>query len=277
MRADEFWRDQPFGGSPALNLDLLRSLRAGPSASWSDLEVAIALEQMISNDLIAFGTAGGQQMTDAGSREALRTLGAIVNRLGIVDFSPPFSDFPSFRGYWMRIGASGGGGWQARRDIVHQFFEPLKVELERREDDALQGGLLAPVSPAGRTGWEQVDVEILELRRHFSTAQSAQDYRNIGNDCVAVLEAVSRAAYDPHRHLPLDEAEPPVANTKARFDQIVNAELPGSANAEMRKYGRGAIELAQAVKHAPNGTRLQAGLSADAAISVANLLRRLLD
>jgi len=48
-----------------------------------------------------------------------------------------------------------------------------------------------------------------------------------------------------------------------------------AANAEMRKFARATIELAQAVKHSRTPTRTEAGILADAVVLLANMLRRL--
>lgn len=41
-----------------------------------------------------------------------------------------FRDFDSFRSYWNRKGASGAGGWQARRDLLTDLFNPIHDRLE---------------------------------------------------------------------------------------------------------------------------------------------------
>lgn len=78
-------------------------------------------------------------------------------------------------------------------------------------------------------------------------------------------------------HGEANEPEPAVDKTKLRLDRYINARLPGKSNSEMRKYARGAIELAQAVKHSGSPTRTEAGILADAVIALANMLRRLAD
>lgn len=44
----------------------------------------------------------------------------------------PFRNFTTFRSYWIREGASGHGGWQARRDIVEELLDPFRQELTRQ-------------------------------------------------------------------------------------------------------------------------------------------------
>lgn len=143
------------------------------------------------------------------------------------------------------------------------------------QDQALESTLAEAVSPHERLGWPQVDTEIGELRRHFRTARTPQDYRAVGNDCAHLMEALSRKVYDHAKHTPGGEPEPPVTSTKLRLTRYVEARLPGPDNAEMRKFARAAIELAQVVKHSRTPTRMEAGILADAVILLSYMLRRL--
>ena len=159
--------------------------------------------------------------------------------------------------------------------MVNDIFGALLEELEGREDDALRGELAQPLSPSGRTGWTAVDDEIAELRRHFHSARTQQDYRNAGNDVVAVLEALSAAAYDRDRHLFDGESEPPVAQTKNRLGRIVEVDSGTEGSDELTKLAKAPVELAQAVKHNPAGSRIRAAIAANAVIQLADMVRRL--
>lgn len=205
----------------------------------------------------------------------MRALLAALRRLG-VEFTPPFADFDSFRSYWKKNGASGTGGWQARRDILSALFDPLHDQLADIEAVALQSELAMPVGDRPRTGWARVDAEVSELRRHFKAARTPQNYRNVGNDCVIVRERLSEVVYDAARHLKPGEEEPPVAKTKGRLDRVIEVEFEGTHNAELRKLARAAIEQAQAVKHR-TPDRQQAGIAADSVIMLASIFRRVSD
>jgi hypothetical protein len=185
----------------------------------------------------------------------------------------PFRDFKTFKSYWLKN--DGYGSWQARRDILNEIFEPMHDALAERESEALSSTLASAISPKGRTGWSRVDEEIAELKRHFAQARTPQDYRNIGNDCVIALEALSRQVYDPDQHLRDGEEEPPVAKTKIRIDRFIEDAAPGADNAALRKLAKAANDQAQAVKHRAAGNRKEAGIAADAVILIANILRRL--
>ena len=273
MRLDDFWIDDEFAPSgQRFNLTLLQELRRGPARQYTDLEAAIALGRLALTEFLKAGTDSSQQLTDAQSREVVRGLVALSDRLGI-KFEPPFRDFTGFKAYW---GSHGGyGSWAARRTMVNEVFGALVEELERREDDALRGELVESLSESGRTGWMVVDDEIAELRRHFHAARTPQDFRNIGNDVVAVLEALSAVAYYPHRHLFEGETEPPVAQTKNRLGRVVAVDSEPEGSDELTRLAKATVELAQAVKHNPAGSRVRAAIAANAVIQLADIVRRL--
>ena len=282
MRPDDFWieqaMDSPWGPSESvevLNEDLLKRLRMSPSSDHLDIEVAVALARFAHDEYEKFGTDGSQRLTDAQSRDVLRTLLRVVTRLGIADFNPPYSDFGTFKTFWNRN--EGYGSWQARRDMLNDAFDGLHNKLADLEITSLTSTLVQPITSHGRTGWPRVDAEIAELRRHFQNAQTDQDYRNVGNDCVIIIEALSATVYDVTKHLSVGEEEPPVANTKQRLDRYVEVALTGSENSALRKMAKASIELAQAVKHRSAPSRRDAGIAADAVIQLANLLRRIAD
>jgi hypothetical protein len=273
--AEDPWFDVPGLAKKRANGELLDELRRHPLAEKSDVEVAVGLARLVHDELQTFGTDGGQVMDDGEIGLAIQALHAVTRRLGIDDFKIPFRDFTSFRSWWIKQGASGSGGWQARRDLLSDIFDSLHDRLAEMEMAAVESSLADPISPHPRTGWSAVDTEIGELRRHFNSARTPQDYRNIGNDCVAVTEMLSARVYDPTRHLREGEEELPVAKTKLRIERFIEDAAPDSDNAALRKLARAAVEYAQHVKHSETPTRKEAGLAADAVILLANILRRL--
>jgi len=283
MRPEDFFTEpepdplDSFGiaSSPKFDLKLVRELRTGPIQRADDVEAAVALARLLHDDLEAFGTGGGEQLTETQMREGLLALRSVLKRLGLEQFEVPFRDFRTFKGYWLKN--DGYGSWQARRDILDGIFEPMHDALTERESTTLSSTLADAVSPKGRTGWPRVDEEIAELKRHFSQARTPQDYRNVGNDCVIVLEALSRKVYDADQHLREGEDEPPVAKTKQRIDRFIEDSAPGSDNSALRKLAKATNDQAQAVKHRASGSRKEAGIAADSVILLTNILRRLDD
>jgi len=272
VRPDGFFIDDE-AARRTVDVDLLDQLRRGPIPNHDDIEVAVALARLVHDELERFGTDSGNEMGNDQIRLALRSLRATLERMGITDFDVPFRDFGTFYRWWVSKGAK--GSWQARRDLLHEVFDPLHDRLAVLEDRSVASTLVDPITPHARTGWSAVDMEIGELRRHFQGARTPQDYRAVGLDCVAVTEALSRCVYDVGRHLRQGEEEPPVANTKQRLDRVVEDSARGSDNAAIRKVAKAVVELAQHVKHSATPTRREAGIAADAVIQLANLLRRL--
>ena len=281
MRPEDFFAESVtdgFGGPSRVEVfmsDFATQIRASPVAGHDDLEVAVALGELVHEELEKFGTEGGPRLSDQEMRHALLALRALVDRLGVTGVKIPFRDFQTFRSYWIRRGASGAGGWQARRDLLDELFDPLHEQLAAQETRALTSHLVEPASPHSQTGWTGVDGEIQELRRHFRSARTPQDYRGVGNDCAFVIEALSRQVYSPAVHLRPGEQEPPPSNTKLRLERFIEDAIPGPENAALRKLARSVIEVAQQVKHSETPTRREAGIAADAVIQLANLLRRL--
>lgn len=280
VTAADFWvaeeRGDPWGTSFVEVLDVARltALISAPDPQHADLDVALALMDLVRDDLQLSGTTGGDRISDGNMRLAIRALERASARADH-EFKLPFRDHAGWRSYWIRKGASGSGGWQARRDLLGNLFDPAYASLMAAQDRALDSSLVEAVSPHESLGWPAVDTEVGELRRHFRTASTSADYRAVGNDCVHLLEALSRQVYDHALHTPAGEDEPPVAKTKLRLERFVEERLPAADNAEMRKFARSAIELAQAIKHGGTPSRTEAGIAADAVVGLATMLRRL--
>jgi hypothetical protein len=76
------WLDER-SGEGVLDVALLRRLRAGPIAEYSDLEAAIARARLLHEQFPKFGVDSTHEIDDPRSREALRTLrGVTVLRSG---------------------------------------------------------------------------------------------------------------------------------------------------------------------------------------------------
>lgn len=279
MHLDEFFAptglDEWFNQVDEPRMDVLGNLRAGPLPGDDDLETAIALARLVHSELEEFGTSAQvQRLNGEQIAVAQRSLRATLARHGI-SLDLPWRDYAGFRSYWISEGASGGGGWQARRDILGRFFDPVFDQLDQLEDARFAAVTAEPVSPAGRTGWEAVDSAIHDVKVRFQSAVNSADYSDVGRRCVVVMEALSRTVYKPAVHLRDGETEPPVAKTHQRVTRFVEDALAGSGNVEVRALVRKAAELAEAVKHRGGASRRDAGIAADSVILLANILRRI--
>ena len=133
MTPEDFFVGADFLGHRTLDRDLLDHLRSGENVDGSDVEVGVALLRLAHDELEAYGT-GGTSMSEEDIRLILRTCRILLERTGI-DLDLPFSDFQTFYSFWIKNGAY--GIWQARRDILNDLFDPVHLELARREDNEL--------------------------------------------------------------------------------------------------------------------------------------------
>ena len=119
------------GGYPPvymLNEGMLDTLASEPLPLVTDTQVAEGLLELAHNELVGYGTDGSNELDDKQIALVIRALEAVTWRLG-VPIKLPFRNFTTFRSYWIREGASGHGGWQARRDIVDELLDPIREQL----------------------------------------------------------------------------------------------------------------------------------------------------
>lgn len=279
MQPNDFFKEsnldtswgQSVPGPLKLDRGLVRELRRGNVPGCNDVEAAIGLLRLVWGELEAYGTDGSQRIDDEEAIEVQRALIAILRRLGI-ELKIPWKGLIGFKTYWINNG--GYGSWQARREILTSLFSPIDDQLEEMEYRQFQSEVADAVSPHGVLGWVEVDDEVSQLKQRFRTAATRQDYRDVGNRCVATLEALSRVVYDPVRHLREGEGVPSPDKTKQRIERYVEDSLAGSENEKVRAVAKKVIELAHSVKHSPDPSRRAAGIAADSVILLAHILRR---
>lgn len=281
MRIDDFFMEVPDPGNPwgsvkdELNSDLLLQLVKGTVSDSNPLETALSLIRLVRREYEAFGTDQTQvSISEDESREVLRTLRVVLQRQGI-EFKPPWRDFPSFKGHWLTDGAY--NSWQARREIIEKWFRPVQDVLEEAEEKEFIGELTEGVSPHKDLGWSDVDDHVAQLRQRFRSASTPVDYKDVGNRCVGVLEALSAHVYDPKVHCPPGATTPPIDRTDVRIGAYIDQRLPGKSNEELRGLVKKASALSHKMKHSPRADRTTTGIAADAVILLANILRRLHD
>lgn len=253
-------------------MSLVEDLRRGPIAGQSEVDAARSLLDQAFGDLMAYGTSGGEQLgTDPELETVQKALVEVLRRLGI-ELKIPWRNYTSFREHWIRKGCA--NSYQARRDLLHELFDPVFSQLDKLEELELRGDIAEGVTPSAVLGWPGVDAEVAELRRLFRKASTPQDYRDVGNRCVATLEALGDAVYDPSRHLRDGEEVPTRDKTKLRLERYVEDSLAGKDNQKVRAIVKPVIELAHSVKHREVVTRRDAGIIADSVVLLCNILKR---
>jgi len=122
--------------SQRFRTELVTQAIAKPIDGVDDLELGITLAQLLQIEFTAYGTGGGNRLTDPQANIALRALKAVSQRLGVT-YGVSWRDFTSFRAYWEAN--DGYGSWAARRRMVGEAFGPPLDRLYELQD--------APTSP----------------------------------------------------------------------------------------------------------------------------------
>ncbi|WP_239768972.1 hypothetical protein [Streptomyces sp. CL12-4] len=135
MDVEMFFSSGDGWGEPwVLNGEIAESLRFGPPAGRTDLEVAVALTRLLYDDFVSHGTNGqGRRLDDETVTVVMKAHRTVLERLALKPPVWPFRTFDGPRGfgtYWRANGMSGSGGWQARRDCIEQILGPTRDALE---------------------------------------------------------------------------------------------------------------------------------------------------
>lgn len=249
--------------------------RPGALPGDDDLQTALYLTRFVQREFQLYATNDEELVvSDEESRELLKTLRRVLYRHEIT-VTPHWRDLTSFGAYWNKVGATGPGSWQKRMDLLDEVFDPVYEKIDQIEEQVFQDELAEAVSQRKSLGWPTVDSYVNQLRQRFRTATTAADYKDVGNRCVGVLEALSETVYDPAVHCPPGVDVPPVSNTEIRIGAYIDQRLPGSANKTLRGVVQRSGRLAHSLKHSEKANRTSTGIAADAVILLANILRRL--
>ena len=262
-------------GTFQVNRELINLVRIGPLDGFDDVLIGGRLLELTRSEFEKYGTDRTNVFDNDDARSALSSFKACCIRLGITEIDFPFRDFTTFRSWWLKNGAS--NSWQARRDLVENIFDPLV----KRFDDLLLGiperTLFDPLNINSQSTWPKIQEEIEQLRKHAASANSDADIRNLGNDCVVIIEKLSAFLYRHADHGDASLAEEPPTKTKNRLTAIVEHEFLSSSSHELVKVVRSTIELAQAIKHSHNPTLMDTMILAESTIFLVAVLDRLLN
>src|SRR6266536_266574 len=143
MRPSDFFTEADFpvlgGTRRVFDADRADKLRLTSEEGTSDLDAGYVLAKLAYDDLTSFGTGSGKQLSNENLSVVLRSLRAILGRVGVKFDPPPFRDFDGFKSYWISHGMS--GSWAARREYVSELFDPVFSRLTQLEDEQTQGGI----------------------------------------------------------------------------------------------------------------------------------------
>lgn len=270
--------ESPEGDDGTLGRAAVERIRRGTS-DIPDVEAAERLVDQVAGLMVAVAT-GGPRIDDVKARYAreYKALSAVLKRLGIKNPNT-HSDLWTWYGKWTSDDKL-NAGWAPRRTYIAEMYAPVREALEASADSH---GEVATGVDEGPTGWADVDAKVGILRRRVRDMDdSPDDARAVGLQCVSVLEALGRAAFDEERHLPEGEDMPHLNDAKSRLGHFLTAVAgeevkKGERFEHVRTLVRASWRQAQAVKHRDDPNATDAGIAADAAALLVAIVRRLAD
>jgi hypothetical protein len=122
------------------------------------------------------------------------------------------------------------------------------------------------------TGWQKVDRQLQEVRVRLDTANAEEQYQTIGLLSREALISVAQEVFDPALHSSIDGVSISPTDSMRMLGAFFEKELSGSANAEIRKHAKAALDLALALQHKRTADFRMAALCAEATTSVINIV-----
>lgn len=233
---------------------------------------------LLQNELIGFATdcRGWPRLEDADFRVLVRACRVSAATVSIDFPSLPFSDFTSFRIYWRRMGMDYSDSGDYRTQLVKELFE----EVEKQISDTIVGiglrRLAETLSGATETGWREVDIELKQMRKQYSSAVTHADFSAVGHSCVRVMECLGDVAAKELSRQNSTSVIPPRGEYKNRCYLLIDLELQGPDQAVIRKTFKDVGELAQFAKHKHAPMERDVAFACEGVQLLVALMRRLI-
>ncbi len=231
------------------------------------IEPLIALIEEQRDLLVAVATGG--PAIDTVDREYTNRHREITRKLTQIGLENPFP----WRDLWRWYGyySANLSGYAARRAHIRELADTVIKELERR----FEGRQLDDWGELeGSPSWASVEARLTEMKNELLSANSLDGLQDVGRRCREILIEAGLLVYRDEM-LP-DEHGPPSRNdSKARIGYYVDASLPGSSRAALRRLLRAAYDLTQAVTHSDSITFIDAFGAAQATVLLVRTLQRM--
>jgi hypothetical protein len=161
-----------------------------------------------------------------------------------------------------RLGLSNPFPWREMWDWYGFYSQELGTYRERREHVAgLTKAALGSLNETENTGvvhdptpgdddptWERVNARVAGLIAKYSSAQTLDDWQDVGRRSREILVDLGKLLAQPGLVTAATKA-PKLADAKAWFDLMLAQRAAGSSKAELRAVMRATWELAQKVTH----------------------------
>jgi hypothetical protein len=122
------------------------------------------------------------------------------------------------------------------------------------------------------TGWQKVDRQCQEIRHRLDTANTEEQFQAVGLLCREAIISVAQEVYDPALHSSPGGVAVSKTDAARMLESFFTSELSGVGNEETRAHARAALKLALALQHKRTADFRFAALSAEATLSVVNIV-----
>lgn len=218
-------------------------------------------------DLIT-AIATGTSIDGAGNheyRQRRRKIRTGLARLGVAD-PYPWADLNQ---WWGFCAAPRFTTYRERRSHVSEITEPVIDELVQRKNTVTDW------QPTGAAEtWATVETRLAGLKDRLDTANSLDDWQDVGRRAREVLIAATNVVFTDSM-MGDGQVSPQAGNTKARFDAVVDTLAEGASHDALRQLMKSAWGLAQKVTHSDGVTRVDAFATAQSTVVIVRTLQEI--
>jgi hypothetical protein len=223
----------------------------------TDDELVSGLKK-IRDTMIAVGT-GGPRINDVNDSYQ-RIFATLSGELARRHLDNPIT-YGSLWDWYGRWSSGDLPSYQSRRTFVGELIDPL---IRR-----IRTGRVEEMQP---TGWQRVDRAVGEARDRLAAAENEEQFQAVGLLCREILISLAQAVYVRERHPALNGTEPSSTDAKRMLEAYIATELADSANEEVRRHARSALDLANALQHRRTATFRETAMCVEATTTIINVI-----
>lgn len=126
------------------------------------------------------------------------------------------------------------------------------------------------------TGWKRVDRSIEEMKTRLELAEHEEQFQAIGMLGRETLITIAQEVFDASKHPTLDRTKASTTDAKRMLEAFIKFELKNTSE-KACKFSESSVDLANQLTHHRNATRREASICLIAIISVASLIKTLVE
>lgn len=155
--------------------------------------------------------------------------------------------------------------YKSRRIYVSNLYDPLLKIIDNAGNQT--------VNILQYTGWSKINQTVYDIKKHFRTAVSVDEFNGIGAMCRHLYCDLAGEIYDTKFHVDNKSSVPSKGQYKTMFYEYFNYKLPGQDNKDFRKCSKTTTDLADTLVHKmENLNKQQVEITIVSVISLINVI-----